>query len=231
MMHWYYSMYDHEWASLGEMILRKVQAWEQFVLQMELHWGLERGAQPRSSLASLFGVTSLLFGARTVTIKKQKRLLALWAALWDVIVARGPNASTGGPVASTTGPVASTTTHCIQIACRGQVAERPKEQIWSRLPHQVHKSLEGVLKKVGYSFPALILAIVRCASLRPYYQDECFSVARELARDFVGLIELVFLRDAPVLLTKDLPAGALERYRYRCGRTETRRDPRLQAGW
>ena len=224
------------------MLCRKAIQWEQTVLDMQLHWGLERGAQPRSSLATLFGLTCELFGARTLKIKKQRRLLALWVALWDIALARAPVASTAtdgpiasssadGPVASTStdGPVASTATGCIQIAWRGKLTERSKQQLLSRLPHQVHQCVDRILGAVGDSCPSLILAIARCAFLRPYYRDECLFVAGELARDFIGLIEWIFLQDATTLLVPDLPAGAPERYSY--GRRKTRKDPRQQATW
>ena len=154
--------------------------------------------------------------------KIQLRLVAPWCALWETVLTQFGSAELAASAAS------ATAGH-LKIGRRGRLEEVPKDSLFSKFPRRTRKCLDSILTSVGESLPAVILALARCASLWPFYADECLSAAGELARDLVSMVELVFLRDAVTLLCQVVPAGAAERYAYRCGRTATRQDPRRQA--
>jgi len=211
---WYHACYNNPYESVQDCIARLHDRWQSHADTLGMTCSLQRGAQPKCSLETLFVLSTDLCSSRTTKRVVLKALLLPLAQLWSSCCQTGNLGCTG------------------RLDCPSSVeqAESVDSLLALTLPVELHGKVSNMLRVFNdNSLPAAGLALARCAALWPYYRGEYLAAAASVGRKLMGAVEQKLLNE-PTLLCADRPAEADQHYSYRCGRSWTRQDPRTKAG-
>ena len=222
--HWYFSMYENPYEHVADMLCRVRNRWRNMCSKLNIPYACEEGAWPHASLSAIWALTCQLLAARTLKPNVQKQLIAPWVALW---AAADYDSTTVNDRWKTVDWDRATNNDCIDRQTIDWSLGTEALQIL--LPAQLQRSALSTIKKLGgQDVPHVTFACARCSGLFGQYQDQYLRVAEKVGKVFVDLLEERFLGQE-FELSGTLPAGAQEHYAYRCGRAQTRADPRIQA--
>lgn len=215
--HWYFSVYSDPYENVTDMLCRVLPRWKDMISKLRLYNGIDhQGSLPKSSMASLWALSCELLAARTLQNKVLQGIAAPWVELWsasgcEVIEVHGCDGRSHTVVLSEGGSIEVATFLTIIL-----------------LP-ECHAQVKKVMKKFsGRSLPEFAFALARSSGLVKRHEDVMLKAAQSLSKAALDVLEECFLNGA-LECSSSLPAGAQENYSYRCGRSQTRTDPRAKA--
>ena len=180
---------------------------------LNMPYNVASGAWPYASLSSLWALTCELVAARTLRVKVQTLIMAPWVELWSACECTSFQLHG-----------CDDRWHSIDLGKATAV-----EILQIMLEPQLHKYVLSILRKLaGKGLLEIAFACARCSGLYNRHASQFLRVAEKVGKAVADLTEECFLKQG-LQLSSTLPAGAVEHYTYRCGRVQTRSDPRAQA--
>ncbi len=215
--HWYGSVYEGSWENVSGFLARMAARWQATVAEVGCPWSLQRGAQPKAALASLWVLIHMLCCARSLSPKRLAALLAFLEHLWQAcrysgILARISFDGSSHDLVLTDG--------CVDfLNVAGKLFEQATAAHLAAALTKANATLERV------SFPTLALIMSRVAALRG--MQSLSALALQLGMQCTQTMEEVLLARPGEFFQPNLPEDA-PRYAYRCGASRTHADPRAQ---
>ena len=203
--HWYFAVYENPYEHISDWLCRIRGRWRDMCSRLNIPYALDSGAWPHASLSAIWALTCQLIAGRSLKPSMQKHVIKPWLEMWT-------------PAAGDDATAAAQADWGLGV-----------EALQHLLPAQLQKSALSTMRKLGgQSLPHIAFACARCSGLMGQYGDEYLKGVEALGQVVMDLLEARFLGNR-FQLSHILPAGALEHYAYRCGRSLTRKDPRTQA--
>ena len=213
--HWYFAMFENPYEHVTDMMCRLRSRWRDMCSKLNMPYSIEIGAWPHASLSAIWALTCELIAARPVKPTVQKHIIAPWVALWSV-------ADHDSTILHLHG--CNDRWHSVAMT-----DVQTTEILQMLLEPQLHKAVLSAMNKLGgQSLPEIAFACARCSGLYDRHAHLYLRAAEKLGNIALNVLEECFLGQG-FQLTDTLPAGAHEHYTYRCGRSKTRTDPRVQA--
>ena len=178
-------------------------------------WEFERGSLPRCSTISLWVISCHAVTARTLRHPQVQAIAYPWVEMWSICKYSGQIRIGSGTLIIHKG--------CVALSPGALTLLNVSDVSSTLLTFLAKLTSNALLVPV----PTLALVLNRIASLKNHERSR--ASAQVLALNFIHILERFVFQESTSILRQKLSNPV--RYEYRCGRRQTRNDPRMQVGY